>query len=99
MRTTYLPDMSYKEAEKAFQETDLALFPLGAIEVHGPQGLLGTDFFAAEEVARRTGRKCGTAIVLPAIPFGYTQSTMDFAGTISIDPEPYRLVLHAGTAG
>jgi creatinine amidohydrolase len=93
MDKTYLPDMTYKEAEMAFEKTDTALFPLGSVEVHGPHGLLGTDFFAADEVAQRTGRKCGNAIVLPALPFGYTQSTMDFPGTITVDPSPYRLFL------
>ena len=92
MRTSFLPDMSWKEAREAFRETDLAFVPMGATEAHGPHGLLGTDSFAAEEVAKRTGRKC-TGIVLPVIPFGYTGSTMDFPGTIDVDPEACRMML------
>lgn len=92
MRTSFLPDMSYKEAEQAFQETDLAFIPMGAIEAHGPHGLLGTDHFAAEEVAKRAARKAG-GIALPSIPFGYCESTMDFAGTISLEPSTCEAVL------
>ncbi len=94
MRTTYLPDMSWKEAEKAFKETDLAFLPLGATEAHGPHGLLGTDSFAAEEVAKRSGRKCN-AIVAPVMPYGYSESIMDFPGTITVDPGPYTMVLES----
>ena len=86
MRTTFLPDMSWREAEQAFKETDLAFIPMGAIEAHGPQGLLGTDHFASEEVAKRSARKCN-AIAMPGIPYGFTLSTMDFPGTISINPD------------
>src|SRR5262249_19593631 len=92
MRTTFLPDLSWKEAQAAFEETDLAIVPMGAIEAHGPHGLLGTDTFAADEVARRTGRKCN-AIVVPAVPYGYCDGTMDFPGTISLSPATCRLVL------
>lgn len=92
MRTTYLPDMSWKEARQAFQETDLAFVPMGAVEAHGPHGLLGADFFAAEEVAKRSAAKCN-AIALPAVPYGYCLSTMDFPGTISLDPGPTVAIL------
>lgn len=92
MRTTFLADMTFREAEIAFKETDLAIIPLGAVEAHGPHGLLGTDAFAAEEFAIRTARKCN-AIALPGIPYGYCESTMDFPGTISVSPEAYSIML------
>jgi creatinine amidohydrolase len=92
MRTTYLPDMSWKEAKEAFKETDLAFVPMGAIEAHGPHGLLGTDFFASHEVAKRSAAKSNT-IAVPSIPYGYCESTMDFPGTISIDSVHYRFIL------
>jgi creatinine amidohydrolase len=92
MRTTYLADMNWHEAEQAFAQTDLVFIPAGAVEAHGPHGLLGTDHFAADEVAKRAAAKCG-AIALPSIPFGYCESTMDFPGTISIDPITYNMLL------
>lgn len=92
MRTSFLPDMTWPEAEQAFAATDLVFIPAGAVEAHGPHGLLGTDHFAAEEVAKRAAAKCN-AIALPSIPFGYCESTMDFPGGISIDPITYNALL------
>jgi creatinine amidohydrolase len=92
MRTTFLPDMTFPEAEEAFRHTDLAIVPLGAIEAHGPHGLLGTDAFAAQEFANRTARKC-QAIALPGLPFGYCESTMDFPWTVSVSPDTYAALL------
>lgn len=92
MNKTFLPDMTYKEAEEALAKTDLAFVPMGAIEAHGPQGLLGTDHFAAEEVARRSAAKCG-AIALPSIPYGHCDATMDFPGTVTLDPATCGAVL------
>lgn len=92
MKKTYLPDMTWKEAEEAFSETDVAIIPLGATESHGPHGLLGTDAFASGEIAKRTGAKSGS-IVAPVMFYGYSDSIMDFPGTISVQPEPYRLML------
>ncbi len=94
MKKTFLPDMTFREAEEAFQETDLALVPLGAIEAHGPHGLLGTDAYAAEEVAKRTGAKCN-GIVAPVMPFGFSESIMDFPGTVSVQPGPYAQILES----
>lgn len=92
MKKTFLADMSWKEAAEAFKTTDLAFVPAGAIETHGPHGVIGIDFFSADEVAKRTAAKCG-AIAVPAMPFGYTESTMDFPGTISIEPHTFSQVL------
>lgn len=85
MRTHYLSDMTFEEAREAFAATDTAFVPMGAVEAHGPHGILGTDHFAADEVAQRAAAKC-EAIAVPGIPFGYCDSTMGFPGTISISP-------------
>jgi creatinine amidohydrolase len=65
---------------------------MGAVEAHGPHGLLGTDHFAAEEVAKRSAAKCN-ALALPSIPFGYCESTMDLSGGISLSPQTSSMVL------
>lgn len=92
MRTHQLADMTFPEAAEAFAQTDTAFVPMGAIEAHGPHGLIGTDHFAADEVAKRSAAKCN-AIALPGIPVGYCESTMDFPGTISFSPQTSALVL------
>jgi creatinine amidohydrolase len=85
MRTNFLSDMTFEEAREAFAITDIAFVPMGAVEAHGPHGLLGTDHFAADAVAQRAAAKCN-AIAVPGVPFGYCDSTMDFPGTISLSP-------------
>lgn len=92
MRTHYLADMTYLEAEEAFRQTDTAFVPMGAVEAHGPHGIIGTDHFAAEQVAIRSAAKCN-AIALPGIPYGYCDSTMDFPGTVSFSPQTSTYVL------
>jgi len=92
MRTHFLSDMTFEEAKVAFATTDTAFVPMGALEAHGPHGLIGTDHYAAEEVARRAAAKCN-AIALPGIPVGYCDSTMGFPGTISISPQTSYAIL------
>ncbi len=92
MRTAFLSDMTYLEAGAAFEETDLVFIPAGAVEAHGPHGIIGTDHFAAEEVAKRAAAKCN-GIALPALPFGYCESTMDFPGTVTIEATTYFALL------
>ena len=92
MRTHFLSDMTFEEAEEAFRQTDTAFVPMGAVEAHGPHGIIGTDHFAADEVARRAAAKCN-AVSLPAVPYGYCESTMDFPGTISLSPQTSCAVL------
>lgn len=98
MRTHFLSDMTFEEAKQAFAATDTAFVPMGAVEAHGPHGLIGTDHFAADEVARRAAAKCN-AIAVPGIPFGYCDSTMDFAGTITLTPQTSSAVLEEVARG
>lgn len=98
MRTHYLSDMTFEEAKQAFATTDTAFVPMGAVEAHGPHGIIGTDHFAADEVAQRAAAKCN-AIAVPGIPFGYCDSTMDFAGTVTLSPQTSSAVLEEVARG
>ncbi len=98
MRTHYLSDMTFEEAREAFAQTDTAFVPMGAVEAHGPHGIIGTDHFAADEVAQRAASKCN-AIAVPGVPFGYCDSTMDFPGTITLSPQTSSLVLEEVARG
>jgi len=46
----------------------------------------------AEEIARRTARRAN-AILLPALPYGYSSNHSDFEGTVSLSPESFRAVI------
>jgi creatinine amidohydrolase len=78
-----LAEMSWTRAEQALAKTDLALVPVGAVEVYGPHMPQGTDGFAAQEVAKRLAQRV-EAVVTPLVPIGCSQALMSFPGTLSV---------------
>ncbi len=92
-------ELTWPEALRRLQQTDLALLPVGATEQHGPHLPLDTDTFSAEFLALAAAEACSEPrpLVLPAIPFGVSYHHEDFAGTIAIDGETLeRLVYEIG---
>lgn len=84
---TYLwGEMTWPEAEKRFENTDIALLPVGSIEQHGPHLPLDTDAFDADYLSRRVAEACSDPkpLVLPLVPFGVSYHHDDFKGTISV---------------
>ncbi len=80
--------MTSPELAAAAKDIEVALQPIGATEQHGPNLALGTDFVAAERIARRVaGRLGGRALLLPVLPYGVSPHHMGFPGTITLDPE------------
>lgn len=78
-------ELNWRTVEAAFKETDLAIIPLGSVEVYGhlPQG---TDGIAAEAMAADLARQL-KAVRTPLLPFGYSPTLAVFPGTVSIDRE------------
>ncbi|MBM3734852.1 MAG: creatininase family protein [Acidobacteria bacterium] len=70
----------------------LVLFPLGAVEQHGPHLPVGTDYFTVERIARDAGAIAAAQIpllVAPAMPFGCSQHHIPFGGTFSMTSDTY----------
>jgi creatinine amidohydrolase/Fe(II)-dependent formamide hydrolase-like protein len=84
-----LAELTWPEAERRFQETDVALLPVGAIEQHGPHLPLDTDAWDADWLARQVAAACSEPkpLVLPLIPYGVSYHHEDFAGTLSVRNE------------
>jgi len=82
-----LADLTYPEAEKALKGATV-LWPIGAIEAHGPHLPLGTDAIISEEVARRAAEKLkewkGTTVILPTLAVTPAKFAAAFAGTLSL---------------
>lgn len=72
---------------------DLALFPVGATEQHGPHLATGTDTISPEEIAWRVSEQTNV-VVLPALPYGLSLGHRDrWPGTLSLHPQTLSQVM------
>ena len=82
----YLPDMTWPEVQALLSRTDMVIIPVGALEQHGPQGPIGTDFYngtaEAELIAQKTD-----VLVAPILMPGNSPYHMGFPGTITLSAE------------
>lgn len=81
---------SVEVSEALLRGVDTAVLPVGAMEQHGPHGVIGTDSFLAQIVAEKVALKLG-ALLAPLMPYGLSSSHMNFKGTISVSPETFGL--------
>lgn len=83
-----LEECSYPEVENYLHQKDILLIPTGAVEQHSPYGLIGTDFMAAEAVARGAGKQL-SILVAPTFNYGISPHHMAFAGSATLSPQTY----------
>nr|WP_286010116.1 creatininase family protein [Clostridium sp. Marseille-Q2269] len=76
-------NMTRDEIKDSFKKTSVAVLPIGALEQHGHHLPLGTDIIIAEELGRRVCEET-EALLLPAIPFGYSWVWRNIPGTITL---------------
>jgi len=81
--------------EKLRERRPVALWPVGAVEPHGPHAPLGTDTLISVGMCERAAARLGDppAVVLPALPFGVTRYGAAFAGAIGITEATLRAVV------
>jgi creatinine amidohydrolase len=86
--------VSWSEASHSVIAAQLAeqhviVFPIGALEAHGPHLSVDADSVIAEAVARRALEHLVSenlsVLVLPALPYGVCRAAGSYPGTISID--------------
>lgn len=77
-----LGDLTWRDAERARDAGAAVLFPMGSTEEHGPHSPMG-DYLAAEEIAVRAARQGGD-LVVPCLPYSYSEYFRDFPGTLSV---------------
>ena len=82
-----LHELTTTEAGDLFDDVEVAVLPTGSVEQHGPALPLGTDFLAAEAVARGVDRVL--AVLLPTVPVGVSAHHRQFDGTLWADPETF----------
>lgn len=80
---------SWAQARELFRDKNIALIPVGSTEQHGPHLPLGTDFLAAEALARSAAEET-KVICTPVIPVGISSAHMQFWGTLTVAPDAFR---------
>ncbi len=76
---------TWHEVEEYLHGQRGLIVPIGSVEQHGPNGLIGTDHLDAEFVARGVGDKIG-AMVAPTLAYGMSQHHLGFAGSATLRP-------------
>ncbi|WP_373652371.1 creatininase family protein [Schlesneria sp. DSM 10557] len=86
-----LEELTRTESRTAAEKT-LVVWPVGAIEQHGPHLPVGTDTFTIEFLTRQAAEKASSEIsvhVAPTLPFGSSHHHLPFGGTMSLTTQTY----------
>ena len=90
MTSVCLEDLTWPEAEAAFQSIPTVILPIGAIlKEHGPHLPLKTDDLLARELARRVAA-LAEVIVCPPVTFGYYPAFVEFPGSTHLGADTFR---------
>ncbi len=87
----YLPHMTWPEVEDLLSRTDMVIIPVPALEQHGPQLPIGTDYYSGEELAKLVAQKTDV-LVAPILLPGISPYHMEFPGTITLSPDTVQRV-------
>lgn len=79
----FLDEFTWPEVHEEISRSDVAYFPVGTQEGHGPHLPMGTDTYVAAATAAVACRSTG-GIVLHPLAYSFTGATNAFRGTISI---------------
>jgi creatinine amidohydrolase len=90
-----LAELTSAGLEQLRERRPVALWPVGAVEPHGPHAPLGTDTLISVGMCERAAERLSDlpAVVLPALPLGVTRYGAAFAGAIGISEATLRAVV------
>lgn len=94
-----LDEMTWEDVDNLKRDQTIIFIPISPIEAHGPHLPLGTDIFAARDIADRaaiivTAQSPEISAVLGnPIPLGCAMTAADFPGTISLSGIAMKLVV------
>lgn len=91
MNYSLMQEITRTEARQNAAET-LLVWPVGALEQHGPHLPVGTDYLTVEALTRRAAARASETIsvcVAPTLPFGSSHHHLPFGGTMSLSTETY----------
>ena len=87
----YLPHMTWPEVQDLLTRSDMAILPVPALEQHGPQLPIGTDYLAGCETAKLIAQKTDV-LVVPVLFAGVSPYHMEFPGTITLSEDTVQRV-------
>ena len=90
-----LAELTSPRLDALRERRPVALWPVGAVEPHGPHAPLGTDTLISVGMCERAAARLDDppAVVLPALAFGVTRYGAAFAGAIGISEATLRAVV------
>ncbi len=83
---------TWQEVEDHLRDHEGIIVPIGSVEQHGPNGLIGTDHLCAEFVAQGVGDRIG-CMVAPTLTYGMSQHHLGFTGSATLRPSTLMLVV------
>lgn len=84
MKKHRLDEMSWLEAQEAFQRSDTVIIPVGTLHGHGPTPI-GIDASSVGRLADEVGRRAGL-ITLPLLSYGENDKMNEYPGSLTISP-------------
>ena len=90
-----LAELTSARLEELRARRPVALWPVGALEPHGPHAPLATDTLISVGMCERAAARLADppAVVLPPLPFGVTRYGAAFAGAIGISESTLRAIV------
>jgi creatinine amidohydrolase len=90
-----LVDLTSPQLQALRARRPVALWPVGAVEPHGPHAPLGTDTLISVGMCERAAQRLADVpvVVLPPLPFGVTRYAAAFAGAVGVSEATLRAVV------
>ena len=86
--------MTGPEVVQLAQQTDVAILPVGCVEMHGPHLPTGTDGFTAQKLADMIAER-EPCIVLPPLFYNINHQMRKYPGTIGVPPDVVKALYEA----
>ena len=87
----FLPHMTSAEVQDLLTRTDMVLIPVPALEQHGLQGPIGTDYYAGVEQSKLIAQRTDI-LVAPILFVGQSSYHLAFPGTIALSADTLQRV-------
>ena len=93
-----LAKTNWPAVSRYLEHSTILLIPVGSVEQHGPNGLIGTDHLVSECLARLVGEDLET-LVAPTLAYGMSHHHLAFPGSTSVSPRTLILLVNEILAG